>query len=109
MKTVLSVDVAKSKSMFIVMNSEGEIFIDSIEIKHNLENFNYINEQIEKLDIDNLTVFIETTGIYHLPLERYWKENGFNTLEINDLTTKNNYNIIRKTKIDKKDCFRLEK
>ncbi|MBQ3408146.1 MAG: hypothetical protein IJH12_02955 [Clostridia bacterium] len=37
MKTVLSVDVAKNKSMIMLMNSDGEILIDTKEIKHNLE------------------------------------------------------------------------
>ena len=109
MKTVLSVDVAKGKSMFMLMNSEGEIFIDSIELKHNLENFNKLKKQVETFEISDLTVFMESTGIYHLPVERYFKENGFNTLVINSLTTKNNYDTIRKTKTDKKDCFRLAK
>ena len=109
MKTVLSVDVAKRKSMFMLMNSEGEIFIDSIELKHNLENFNKLKKQVETFEISDLTVFMESTGIYHLPVERYFKENGFNTLVINSLTTKNNYDTIRKTKTDKKDCFRLAK
>ena len=39
MKTVLSVDVAKNKSMIMLMNSDGEILIDTKEIKHNLEDF----------------------------------------------------------------------
>ena len=30
---VWSVDVAKSKSMFMLMNSDGEILIDSIEVR----------------------------------------------------------------------------
>lgn len=109
MKTVLSVDVAKCKSMFMLMNSDGEILIDSTEVKHNFEDFEKIRKQLEIFDVSNLTVFMESTGIYHLPVERYFKENGFNTLVINSLTTKNNYDTIRKTKTDKKDCYRLAK
>ncbi len=109
MKTVLSVDVAKNKSMIMLMNSEGEILIDSKEIKHNLNELDKVKEEIEKINPENLTVFMESTGIYHLPVERYFKENGFNTLVINSLTTKNNYDTIRKTKTDKKDCYRLAK
>ena len=109
MKTVLSIDVAKNKSMIMLMDSEGEILIDSKEIKHNLEEFEKVKEEIEKINPKNLTVFMESTGIYHLPVERYFKENGFNTLVINSLTTKNNYDTIRKTKTDKKDCYRLAK
>ena len=109
MKTVLSIDVAKNKSMIMLMDSEGEILIDSKEIKHNLEEFEKVKKEIEEINPENLTVFMESTGIYHLPVERYFKENGFNTLVINSLTTKNNYDTIRKTKTDKKDCYRLAK
>jgi transposase len=109
LKTVLSVDVAKNKSMIMLMNSDGEILIDSKEIKHNLEEFEKVKEEIKEINPENLTVFMESTGIYHLPVERYFKENGFNTLVINSLTTKNNYDTIRKTKTDKKDCYRLAK
>lgn len=93
----------------MLMNSDGEILIDSVEIKHNLEEFEKIRKKVETLKCENLTVFMESTGIYHLPVERYFKENGFNTLVINSLTTKNNYDTIRKTKTDKKDCYRLAK
>ncbi len=109
MKTVLSVDVAKNKSMIMLINSEGEILIDTKEIKHNLVNFEKVKEEITEINPENLTVFMESTGTYHLPVERYFKENGFNTLVINSLTTKNNYDTIRKTKTDKKDCYRLAK
>ena len=109
MKTVLSVDVAKNKSMIMLMNNEGEILIDTKEIKHNLGEFEKVKEEIEKINPENLTVFMESTGTYHLPVERYFKENGFNTLVINSLTTKNNFDTIRKTKTDKKDCYRLAK
>lgn len=109
MRTVLSIDVAKNKSMIMLMDSEGEILIDSKEIKHNLEEFEKVKKEIEEINPENLTVFMESTGIYHLPVERYFKENGFNTLVINSLTTKNNYDTIRKTKTDKKDCYRLAK
>ena len=68
-----------------------------------------IKEEINRIFPENLTVFMESTGIYHLPVERYFKEDGFDTLVINSLTTKNNYDIIRKTKTDKKDCYRLAK
>ena len=82
MKTVLSVDVAKNKSMIMLMNSDGEILIDTKEIKHNLQDFDKVREQINEINPENLTVFMESTGTYHLPVERYFKESGFNTLVI---------------------------
>ena len=95
--------------MIMLMDSEGEILIDSKEIKHNLEEFGKVKEEIKEINPENLTVFMESTGIYHLPVDRFFKESGFNTLVINSLTTKNNYDTIWKTKTDKKDCYRLAK
>ena len=51
MKTVLSVDVAKNKSMIMLMNSDGEIFIDTKEINHNLEDFEKVKEEIKLKDL----------------------------------------------------------
>lgn len=72
----------------MLMNSDGEILIDTKEIKHNLEAFEKVKEEITEINPQNLTVFMESTGTYHLPIERYFKENGFNTLVINSLTKK---------------------
>ena len=62
MKTVLSVDVAKNKSMIMLMNNDGEILIDTKEIKHNLGEFEKVKEEIEEINPENLTVFMESTG-----------------------------------------------
>ena len=50
MKTVLSVDIAKNKSMIMLMNSDGEILIDTKEIKHNLEDFEKAKEEIKEIN-----------------------------------------------------------
>ena len=52
------------------------------------EEFEKVKEEIKEINPENLTVFMESTGTYHLPVERYFRENGFNTLVINSLTTK---------------------
>ena len=109
MKSVLSVDVAKGKSMVMLFTEYGEVLIEPKEVKHNLKDFDNIKNQINNFKLEDLTIFMESTGIYHLPVERYFKENGFNTLVINSLTTKNNYDTLRKTKTDTKDCIRLAK
>ena len=48
-------------------------------------------------------------NLMNYKVERYFKEKNFNTLVINSLTNKNNYDILRKTKTDTKDCMRLAK
>lgn len=109
MKTVLSVDVAKNKSMFLLINSEGKVLMDAKEYEHNLSNFEEIKKRIDSFNLKNLTVFMESTGTYHLPVERYFKRNNFNVIVINGLSSKNNFNSLRKTKTDKQDCFKLAK
>ena len=109
MKTVLSIDVAKNKSMFLLINSEGEVLMDTKEIIHNLSNFEEIKKTINSFNLQDLTVFMESTGTYHLPVERYFKSNNFNVEVINGLSSKNNFYSLRKTKTDKQDCFKLAK
>src|SRR5574344_2594527 len=95
MKSVLSVDVAKGKSMIMLSTEYGEVLIEPKEIKHNFRDFNELKDKIESFNLEDLTIFMESTGIYHLPVERYFKEN--------------NYNTLMKTKTDTKDCMRLAK
>ena len=52
----------------MLMNSDGEILIDTKEIKHNLEDFEKAKEEIKEINPENLTVFMESTGTYHLPV-----------------------------------------
>lgn len=87
----------------------GDVLIESKEIKHNLKDFDELKNQINNFKLEDLTIFMESTRIYQLPVERYFKENNFNTLVINNLTTKNNYDTLKKTKTDTKDCMRLVK
>lgn len=49
----------------MLMNNDGEILIDTKEIKHNLGEFEKVKEEIEKINLENLTVFMESTGTYH--------------------------------------------
>ena len=95
--------------MIMLSTEYGEVLIEPKEIKHNFRDFNELKDKIESFNLEDLTIFMESTGIYHLPVERYFKENNFNTLVINSLTTKNNYDTLRKTKTDTKDCMRLAK
>ena len=63
MKTVLSVDVAKNKSMIMLMNSDGEILIDTKEIKHNLEDFEKAKEDKNIVESEEHT-FGKYEGVY---------------------------------------------
>ena len=46
MKSVLSVDVAKGKSMIMLSTEYGEVLIEPKEIKHNFRDFNELKDKI---------------------------------------------------------------
>ena len=108
MKYVLALDVAKGKSMVLLMSNEGEVLIEPKEFQHNKTGFELINSKVEELNIkDQLTVVMESTSIYSKSPERYFKENNYHTLVYNPLIGKDGANTIRKTKTDKQDCYKI--
>ena len=42
----------------MIMNNDGEILIDTKEIKHNLEDLEKVKVEIKEINQENLTVFI---------------------------------------------------
>ena len=66
MKSVLSVDVAKGKSMVMLSTEYGEVLIEPKEIKHNLKDFDELKNQIDNFKLEDLTILMESTEIYHL-------------------------------------------
>ena len=108
MKYVLALDVAKSKSMFMLSSDVGEVLLEPTEYTHNKSDFERIDSYISKLNIkDNLTVIMEATSIYHKAPERFFKENNYHVIVFNPLIGKEITNTIRKTKTDKQDCIKL--
>lgn len=108
MNYALVLDVAKGKSMYMLSDNYGEVFVKPIEYTHNRSNFNLINSKIESLNIkDNLSIVMEATSIYHKAPERFFKEHGYHTIVFNSLIGKEITNTIRKTKTDKQDCINL--
>src|SRR5574344_1180533 len=108
MKYVLALDVAKSKSMFMLSSDVGEVLLEPTEYIHNKSDFERIDSYISKLNIkDNLTVIMEATSLYHKAPERFFKENNYHVIVFNPLIAKEITNTIRKTKTDKQDCIKL--
>ena len=107
MQNVLAIDVAKSKSMVTLISSSGEVLIDPYEINHSINDFTNLLNRINKLKLDNISVIMESTGIYHRPIERFFLENNFKVFVINPIYGKMHKRNLRKTKTDKEDCFNL--
>ena len=105
---VLAIDVAKGKSMVSITGPCGEVLISPYEINHNLNDFKNLDERIKKLNVFNDTaVIMESTGIYQMPVKRFFKENNYNLYVINPIYSKMYKQNLRKTKTDKEDCLKL--
>lgn len=107
MQNCLAVDVAKGKSMVSLISSSGEVLIDPYEINHSINDFTNLLNRIKKLKLDNISVIMESTGIYHRPIERFFIESNFKVYTINALYSKMYKRNLRKTKTDKLDCISL--
>ena len=107
MKTVLAIDVAKGKSMVSLITDCGEVLIEPYEINNSKKDFYNLNQKISKFNLDDISVIMESTGIYHRPVERFFLENNFKVYTINALYSKMYKRNLRKTKTDKLDCISL--
>ena len=105
MHNVLAIDVAKGKSMVTLVSSSGEVLIDPYEVSHAINDFNLLLKRIKRFN--NISVIMESTGIYHRPIERFLLENNFKVFVINPIYGKMKKRNLRKTKTDKQDCFNL--
>lgn len=107
MRSVLSIDVANGKSEVLLMTEQGEVLIEPHEVKHCLNEFNELKEKIDKFNLKDLTIFMESTSTYHLPIQRFFTNNNFKVQVINPILGKNNTRNLRKTKTDIEDCYNL--
>ena len=107
MHNCLAVDVAKGKSMVTLVSSSGEVLIDPYEVNHSINDFTNLLNRINKFKLDNISVIMESTNIYHRPIERFFLENGFKVFVINPIYGRMHKRNLRKTKTDKEDCFNL--
>ena len=107
MHNCLAIDVAKGKSMVTLVSSSGEVLIDPYEVNHSINDFTNLLNRINQFKLDNISVLMESTGIYHRPIERFFLDNKFKVFVINPIYGKMKKRNLRKTKTDKEDCFNL--
>lgn len=107
MRSVLSIDVSNGKSEVLLITEYGEVLIEPYEIKHCLSEFNLLKEKIDNFNLNDLTIFMESTSTYHLPIQRFFTKNNYNVQVINPILGKNNTRNLRKTKTDIEDCYNL--
>src|SRR5574344_496835 len=105
MKYILSFDIAKGKSVYCFINSNKDIIIEPTSINHLKNEFDDLFIKVK--DYDNLTVIMESTSIYHLPVENYFRSKDINTIVMNPKLVKQYKDTLNKSKTDKLDCFKI--
>jgi transposase len=105
MKHILSFDIAKGKSVYCFIDELRNTIIDASLIEHNKNEFDNLYTLIK--DYPNLVVIMESTSIYHLPVENYFRSNGIDTVVINPKLVKQFKDTLNKSKTDKLDCFKI--
>ena len=107
MRSVLSIEVANGKSEVLLITEHGEVLIEPYEVNHCLNELNKLKDKINSFNLDDLTIFMESTSTYHLPIQRFFTNNNFKVQVINPILGKNNTRNLRKTKTDIEDCYNL--
>jgi transposase len=104
-KHSLSFDIAKGKSVYCFIDELRNTIIGATLIEHKKDEFDSLYKVIKKYD--NLIVIMESTSIYHLPVENYFRYKSVKTIVINPKLVKQFKDTLNKSKTDKLDCFKI--
>ena len=103
----VGIDVSKEKSTVCAMRPFGEIVVMPFEINHTDSALSELMHMIKRLDTDSKVV-MEATGIYHLPVATFLRENGLFVSVINPYEMKlYRAQDLRKVKTDKRDSMTI--
>ncbi len=105
MEHILSFDIAKGKSVYCFVDENKNIIIEPTLINHNKKEFDALFNVVHKFD--HLTVIMESTSVYHLPIENYFRSKGIETIVMNPKLVKQFKDTLNKSKTDKIDCFKI--
>lgn len=105
MKHILSFDVAKGKSVYCFLDEKRNVIRDATLIEHKKDEFDELFKFISKYK--NIVVIMESTSVYHLPIENYFRSKAIDTIVINPKLVKQYRDTLNKSKTDKLDCFKI--
>ncbi len=110
---VCGIDVAADFSYAAILNPDGSLYRKPFRVNHDAESlkeFALEIQKVEKLWSMKCHLFMESTGIYHMPLSHFLYSMRFEVFIINPLITHSNRNSgVRKVKNDKKDAISIAK
>lgn len=112
-KPVVGIDISADFSWIAILSPSGEAYRKAFKINHDLSGFNYLLEEIKKVEERynmKTGIFMESTGVYHISLFYFLNTTFDNVFIINPLITNSNKNSdIRKVKNDKTDSLAIAK
>lgn len=104
----LAIDIAKGKSAVgLFANGFSNPLIEPYYFKHTLEELDSLYSKLVKYGIENIAVIMESTSVYHHPIEKYFRDKKLTVIVINPIISKDHKRTLRKTKTDKEDCYNL--
>ncbi len=80
---VVGIDVSADYSMVAILAPNGAIYRKAFKIKHNAEGFLYLLKEMRKVEEEfsmKPSLFMESTGVYHLTLFHFLKNNSLRAL-----------------------------
>ena len=108
---LVGIDVAKNKHDCLIINSDGEILVNSFSISNSLEGFQTLYSKICSCSTNNLEIKIglEATGHYSNNISELLLNKNFPVFIINPLHTSlyKKSQSFRKTKTDKLDTLTI--
>ena len=105
MKHILSFDIAKGKSVYCFIDEKRNVIRDATLIEHKKDEFDELFNFISKYK--SLVVIMESTSVYHLPVENYFRSKAVETIVMNPKLVKQFRDTLNKSKTDKLDCFKI--
>ena len=105
MKHILSFDIAKGKSVYCFIDEKKNVIRDATMIEHKKDEFDELFNFISKYK--NIVVIMESTSVYHLPVENYFRSKTIETIVMNPKLVKQYRDTLNKSKTDKLDCFKI--
>ena len=105
MKHILSFDIAKGKSVYCFIDEKKNVIRDATLIEHKKDEFDELFNFISKYK--SLVVIMESTSVYHLPVENYFRSKAVETIVMNPKLVKQFRDTLNKSKTDKLDCFKI--
>jgi transposase len=89
---VLAFDCAKARSRYLFADFFGNVFLAPTTLNHNRNDFRAAVERVRQAmtqhDVRDCVVAIEMTGDYHRPLQRAFRDAGFDTRLVHPFTAK---------------------